>query len=170
MTSTGTTITIDDGEVTRALDLVLAAGRDTAPIMKILAQVLVRQTKDRIKDGKTPQGTPFAPLNPLYRKTKKGPGILRGATGHLRNLIAASNDATQARASTALPYARIHQFGGTIRPKNAPALIFSMGGEDFAVQSVTIPARPYMGISPGNRAEIVDTIADWLDSVIDRGG
>lgn len=56
-------------------------------------------------------------------------------------------------------YARIHEFGGVIRPKRAAALRFSVGGGDtragvsrgdgsgnfVVVQSVTMPKRPYLG-------------------------
>lgn len=40
-------------------------------------------------------------------------------------------------------YARIHEFGGVIEPKNAPFLVFrTADGEWHSVSSVTIPARP----------------------------
>jgi phage gpG-like protein len=42
-------------------------------------------------------------------------------------------------------YARIHELGGTIRPKTAKALRFLLDDGTFAVVSqVTIPARPYL--------------------------
>lgn len=42
-------------------------------------------------------------------------------------------------------YARIHEEGGTIRPKNAKALAVPLPEGGIAlVQSVTIPARPYL--------------------------
>lgn len=42
-------------------------------------------------------------------------------------------------------YARIHELGGTIRPKTAKALAVPLPEGGIAlVQSVTIPARPYL--------------------------
>ncbi|RVI59102.1 phage virion morphogenesis protein [Sinorhizobium medicae] len=46
-----------------------------------------------------------------------------------------------------IAYARIHELGGTIRPKTAKALAIpnpKKAGAVILVQSVTIPARPYL--------------------------
>jgi phage gpG-like protein len=44
-----------------------------------------------------------------------------------------------------IPYARIHEFGGTIYPKNGPYLTFrTPDGEWHKVKSVTIPERSYL--------------------------
>ena len=46
---------------------------------------------------------------------------------------------------TKVIYARIHEFGGTIRAKRAPFLVFKLADGTFRrVKSVTIPARPYL--------------------------
>ncbi|WP_414664896.1 phage virion morphogenesis protein [Horticoccus sp. 23ND18S-11] len=39
--------------------------------------------------------------------------------------------------------AAIHQLGGIIRPKNAPALAFRIGGHLVTAKKVTMPARPF---------------------------
>ena len=44
-------------------------------------------------------------------------------------------------------YAAVHQFGATITPKSGQYLTFWMGGRLVKARSVTIPARPYLGIS-----------------------
>ena len=46
------------------------------------------------------------------------------------------------------PYARIHQLGGVIRPKNAKALMVPCGNRVLRLKSVTIPARPYLIVPP----------------------
>lgn len=45
---------------------------------------------------------------------------------------------------TNLEYSAIHEFGGTIRPKNAQFLHFFVGGTEVFTKEVEIPARPYM--------------------------
>lgn len=45
---------------------------------------------------------------------------------------------------SSLPYARIHQLGGVIRPKTKKALCVPMGGRFLMLKKVTIPARPYL--------------------------
>ena len=41
-------------------------------------------------------------------------------------------------------YALIHELGGKIVPKKAPALRFQVGGQWVTTQEVNIPARPYL--------------------------
>jgi len=41
-------------------------------------------------------------------------------------------------------YALIHELGGRIVPRNAPALMFEVDGQFVRTQQVTIPARPYL--------------------------
>ena len=41
-------------------------------------------------------------------------------------------------------YALIHELGGKIVPVRAKALMFRVAGKFVSVQSVTIPARPYL--------------------------
>jgi phage gpG-like protein len=43
-----------------------------------------------------------------------------------------------------LKYAAIHEYGGTIYPKNKKALRFNAGGKFFTVKKVTIPERSYL--------------------------
>lgn len=61
-------------------------------------------------------------------------------------------------------YARIHQLGGTVRPQKGKFLKFrGLDGEDVFAKEVTIPARPYLGISDDDREEIVATMTDFLE-------
>jgi phage gpG-like protein len=48
-------------------------------------------------------------------------------------------------------YAAIHQWGGEIVPKTAPALYVPGYGK---LKKVTIPARPYLGVSGQDAADI----------------
>jgi len=57
-------------------------------------------------------------------------------------------DGVEVGASGGLPYARIHQLGGVIRPKKAKALAVPCGARILRLQKVTIPARPYLLIPP----------------------
>lgn len=43
-----------------------------------------------------------------------------------------------------VPYARIHELGGIIRPKRAKALVFKIGNRWIRTQKVTMPKRPYL--------------------------
>lgn len=63
-------------------------------------------------------------------------------------------------------YALIHELGGTIRPKHGKVLVFEVDGETVAVQSVTMPARPYL--RPAADAEY-PKLADRIRREYERG-
>lgn len=50
----------------------------------------------------------------------------------------------EAEVGPGMIYAAIHEFGGTIRPVRARALVFEVGGRTVVTQQVTMPKRPYM--------------------------
>ena len=83
--------------------------------------------------------------------------------GHLSGSISARHGPDFAEWGVNRIYAAIHQFGGTIRPKNSKALRFALAGGGFAtVKSVTMPARPFLGLSDDDKADIADLIARRL--------
>ncbi len=159
----GTVLKVELGQSDDALARMLAAASDLRPALKNIGEALRQSTLDRIEREVSPDGTAFAPLNPLYAETKKGPGKLRGESRTLSEIVwqLAGDEAVE--VGTNAIYGAIHQFGGVIQAKNAPALIFSMGGEHFAVKSVTIPARPYLGLSKEDEEEILAIVADHFE-------
>jgi len=162
---TGVTIRVDDEAVLAALGGLAEATADLAPVLEGIGEVLQRSTKDRIEQEVDPAGNPWVRLNPIYAKTKKGPGILRESK-QLWGTIVYEVAGDEVTVGTNRPHARVHQFGATIVPKTAAALVFQMGGETFHLKSVRIPARPFLGISATDRERILDTIADALDAAV----
>ena len=68
-----------------------------------------------------------------------------------------------------LEYSAIHEFGGTITAKNAPALMFRTSDGRFAtVDSVYIPARPYFrpGIENG-KALLIAIVSEAIATIIE---
>lgn len=69
-------------------------------------------------------------------------------TGALRNSIAYETKQTgtgaEAEIGPSVIYARIQEYGGTIRPVHAQALHWVMDGQDYFAKQVTLPARPYL--------------------------
>jgi len=88
------------------------------------------------------------------------------ASGALHDSIDYKSGLGQVTVGSPLIYAAIHHFGGIIKPKNAKALAFSSGGKQYFAKSVTIPARPYLGISPDNAREIEDVVGDFMQEVL----
>jgi phage gpG-like protein len=90
--------------------------------------------------------------------------------GRLRASIAATPVTdNEVWIGTNVIYAAIHEFGGVIRAKNAPALFFfwEEKGVFVRTQQVTIPARPYLRPALlDNKAEILNAISLELGQAI----
>lgn len=119
-----------------------------ALMLEAMGATVESQTRRRITSEKT------APDGAAWKPNRSGTSILL-RSGHLLASIHYRTGGSEVRVGSGIVYAAIHQLGGTIRPVNAPKLVFqgSSGGLVFANQ-VTIPARPYLGVSADNRVEL----------------
>lgn len=98
------------------------------------------------------------------RSVTRGNKILQ-VTGDLRKSFRMRVTRSNVEVGSTLPYARIHHFGGKIRPKRAKMLRFYVGKTPVFRAEVTIPARPYMMIPPADQEQIVRVFEHHL-----RGG
>ena len=171
MTGARILVEMDDKEIQRAVFRLSAMGQNMLPVARAIGVGLVRNTQDRFDAGRAPDGRAWTPLKPFTLAMKRGPGILResGMRGGLQASIAFRADAGAGGATVTVGtnkvYGAIHQFGGTIRPKNPKGLLFfrTPGGRVWAAaRSVTIPARPYLGISFEDRRMIGEAVQDIL--------
>lgn len=162
----GKSITVDDADTLAALQRLYEAAGNLLPVFKNIGEYETQVTKNRFITETDPDGVPWQDLNDLYATTKKGPGKLRGETRRLSQIIyQAANDNVEIGSDVI--YARIHNEGGVIRPKNASALVFSIGGQTFKVKSVTIPRRRFLGFSDADQVEIQAIIQDHFQDAID---
>ncbi|MEA3533717.1 phage virion morphogenesis protein [Rhizobium sp. CC-YZS058] len=153
------TLTFNDTSVEQLLARLLEAAGDVKPALKNIGEYEAKVTRRRFVDQVDPDGHRWKPLNPLYAKTKKGPGILRGETRDLSSIVwQLAKDSVSIGSNVV--YARIHNEGGVITPKTASALVFSMGGQTFRVKSVTIPRRQFLGFNDASIAAILDIVQD----------
>ncbi len=161
---TGATVayTLDSGAYTAAvaqLGGVLKSG-----LLKAVGVALVEETQQRFDAGVDVWGTRWAPLLPAYAAIKRGPGILRASLMLQRSITFAVSGNTVSVGSNRV-YAAVHQFGATIRPVRAKALAFRLGGVGakgrggfVRAQSVTIPARPYLGFGPKDERAVLEVL------------
>jgi phage gpG-like protein len=150
---------------------------NTAPLMADMAGIMHKSSMRNFEEQGRPKWKDLASSTKLsqamggqWKAARAGgsvqlrkPGMILSATGLLKNSIQMSSSGTQAVVGTNLVYAAIHQFGGrtkphVIRPKYKRALAF--GG--IVVRSVnhpgsSIPARPFLRLTPGDLREIVLT-------------
>ncbi|MGX5775550.1 phage virion morphogenesis protein [Methylorubrum zatmanii] len=151
----GVSITVEARDVAEARRLLDAyVSFDAGPLMEEIAALGESQTRRRISEEKTaPDGTPWAP-------NRAGTPILTETGQHLLASVAFHSSAEEAVWGAAWEHAHVHQEGVVITAKSAPYLTFFAGGKFISKKSVTIPARPFVGLSEDNRAEIEDLVTD----------
>lgn len=134
---------------------------DGAELMSIVGALGESQTRRRIAEEKTtPDGSAWPP-------NLKGTSILVETGQHLLYSIAHRSDESSAEWGSGWEHAHVHQDGMTIKPRNArllavPASAFGAGAGIRFAKEVTIPARPFVGLSSDNRDEIVDVVTDYF--------
>lgn len=112
-------------------------------LLATLGGELESQTKHRLSDEtKTgPDGAKWDDWSERYAKTRhEGHSLLQGE-GHLHDSLQFAVRAAEVELGSNLIYAATHQFG---RPDDG------------------IPARPYLGISDGNRRDLEELVALWF--------
>lgn len=133
---------------------------DKAGIMNAIAEGIRTSTIERFRNQESPEGKKW---KPSIRAVETGGNTLIQSTA-LRTSIRAESDSAGAAVGTNLVYAATHQFGAerTIRAKNGKYLRFKVGGKWVSVPSVSvsIPARPFLGISKEDEEEIREILED----------
>ena len=155
-------VTFDGKAATARLRGLLAGIENPAPLLAQLGEYTLRTTRARFKSQTAPDGTAWAALQPWYKKEKsQNKNRVLTLRGYLRGqLVSQVVGGKSVEVGSNLIYAAVHQFGGTIRPQNAKLLAF----RGHVAKSVTIPARPYLGLSDADRNELVERTLDWLGS------
>jgi phage virion morphogenesis protein len=175
MTGARITVEIHDAPIRGYLNQLRFALSRPEELTEPIGVRLRDNTQDRFASERAPDGTPWQRLNPLYDEIKRGPGILRGpnwSRSGLNNSITHEARGCEVVVGSNKVYAAIHQFGGTIRPKKPGGLLMlrTAGGAIWgAAKDVTIPARPFLGLSEDDRRDVLDIIADWHDRAAQGG-
>ena len=145
------TATFDDAHFQRGLAGLRTLMRDTTPMTRVIGVGLVASTESRLGGTTAPDGSQWHALSPAYAALKTQPGMLkeRGTQGGLLSSI------------TSLA-GHNHVVVG--------ASVFRLGPGRGIVRahSVTIPARPYPGISREDEAMIVRVVDGfWTRALAD---
>lgn len=156
------------------------------PFFMSVGERLLGSTKDRFKTATAPDGTPWTPLKPATIRARERRKLTPIAILRARGLLAgsinyvATND--EVRIGSPVASAAIHQLGGTIEKPARPAKIYRKRNPDGSVgrrfvrksesdhvtdvtipaHTITIPARPFLGISTADEQGILEDAVDWL--------
>lgn len=129
---------------------------EPAELMTAVGAMGESQTRRRIESEKT------SPEGEAWKPNWHGGSILLQSGDHLLGSVANTASADQAEWGAGWEYAHVHQYGATIKAKDAPFLKFMLGESFVKTKEVTIPARPFVGLSSDNAAEIVDLVTDFF--------
>lgn len=132
---------------------------NTQALMESIGDALVSGTLKRFDAEEDPQGRKWEPSG---RAAEEGGQTLTNI-GRLRDSIDRVATPDKVMVGSNLAYARIHQEGGAITPKTAKKLVFTgRGGKKVAVDKVTIPARPYLGVSEDDMDDVKAAMTNFL--------
>lgn len=133
----------------------------------------IRDAEDAYREGLVAAGAFFQGQVMRTLRTQrsisppgKPPGVRTGtlARSIFTDITRLGDERPSVRVGSNLVYARIHEFGGVIRPKKAKLLAFTVGKGSSAkkifTRKVTMPARPYLRPTfRRNRNKIVEVFA-----------
>lgn len=164
------------GSVDETVRKIAARLGDKAGLLKNLGEAELQVVQARFDSKTAPDGSAWAPNHPLTLMLATG-GAMMKRSGGLVNSINYTVAGDKLTMGPNKIYDAVHQFGATItghlRIPVPAGTMMSPGGDAPArrtnaegaifLASVTIPARPYMGIGEKDIEAIAETIEDWLD-------
>tara|TARA_R110002094_G_scaffold160396_8_gene145802 strand:- start:230 stop:757 length:528 start_codon:yes stop_codon:yes gene_type:complete len=163
------TVELKDEEVSAALNRVAEHLTDMSLLMNEIGEQLEYETEQRFDQGVAPDGSAWAAKS----QTTIDAYSARGQRVDFRPLHGPNTDGTPLRKSFFRDYgpdfveigtnkiqAAVMQFGAA---KGA----FGKAANGTSVPWGNIPARPFLGISDTDRANIVETVEEWLQNAAD---
>lgn len=152
-----------EGVFEAAIGRIIAGFDNTEPLAEIFGEYLESSTIERFDREVAPDGTPW---EQSIRAKEEGGQTLTDSS-QLRSSIHAEPANGSVRWGSNKIYARIQNDGGTIRAKGGGKLKFNLpGGLGFrSVDSVTLPARTYLGINAEDEIELVTLAEEYAASL-----
>lgn len=153
----GVRIEIDVADLERVNALVTGlADFDASELVEQIVITGEVQTRKRIESGGPgPDGEAWPP-------NQTGTPVLMRTGGHLKGQIASVASGNSGEWGCAWPLSHVHQYGAVITPKNSAFLSFMLGSKRVFAKSVTIPPRPFVGVSGADAVEIKGLVTDFL--------
>lgn len=145
----GVRIIVDDDAIMERIRAMVARCEDLGLAMLEIGEVMLISTKERFATETDPSGRPWADNTEVTLARKSNPKILTesGILGDtIRYQVASGGESVS--VGTGQPYGAMMQFGGT--------------RDDWPHLWGEIPARPFLGISTDDRAQILEILSDYL--------
>lgn len=148
---------IGDKQIGKALDK-LVNNQERTALMSALGAYGLASTQQRFITETDPDGKKWK--KSLRAETQ---GHTLRDRGHLYASFNWAATTHSAEWGTPFPWAGIHQFGGTIKPKEKGALSFRLfNGQFVMVKQVKMPKRAMLGINEQDNTAIGNIVTKWM--------
>lgn len=143
------TVAIEDGGITKAILTRLQRLRNLDPALEEIGAANLAETEQRFEKQRDPEGKTWPGYSPntTFAKGRTRPRMLRDRGDLYDSLTYQVLSGRSVGVGTNKRYARIHQ----------------LGGKAGRGRKVTIPARPYLGLSNEGAEEILQIVTDHLE-------
>ena len=146
--------------VSRQLRRLAAAGANTTDLHRRIGEFVLRSTRDRFERAQAPDGTPWKPLAASTVR-RKGHSRIGFQDGHLFGTLNYRAASHEVLVGSPRIYAGTFHFG-------AARGAFGATRTGSPIPWGDIPARPILGVSSGDRAEIEAITRDWIADLLRR--
>lgn len=186
MTGVSVTVEIDDKRIRASLRSMMERMENPLGFYEEVGQELLDIMDRNFETESDPDGIPWKKLLPstVWQKRRRGSGGgILSDQGHLKGSINIRPTSEQVSIGSPMEYAAIHQLGGTIKKPARKAVLFlkrnARTGEighrfverkksnvvqdvTIPAHTITIPARPYIGIGANDVDSIIKIANTWL--------
>lgn len=142
----GASFKLDWGGLDRIVGSTTAKAGQSQAAMAEIGEMLTSSTVERFDTSTAPDGTAW----PVSQRAEREGGKTLVDTGRLRGSIGYEASPSQVSVGSNLVYSRIHQ----------------LGGQTGRGHAVTLPARPYIGISEDDIKEARAILRDHLVGIL----
>lgn len=151
-----------EARVIAVLNAIALSGAERSQLFDEIGFNLVENAQLRFIDGVSPDGEAW--VQSIRAKQQGGQTLID--KGQLRSSLTHVIHEDGVEYGTNLPYAAPNHYGATIKAVNAPFLAFKIGSKFVKKKSVTLPARPFVGISQEDELMVVDVFNNFLSRVV----
>ena len=160
-------ITLNDNQAIQKLTGIASQLQHPRKLYGLLGETLKKIHADRFKAEVAPDGKKWQPLSPITREIKGNDQILKQG-GYLSQKTAYNYDDNRLEFGSDAKYAKLHQFGGVIRPKKGKRLKFGKGSNAVYAKQSKIPARPWLGVNAQDEQKLLKKATALLQRQINQ--
>ena len=164
-------ITLNDNQAIQKLTGIASQLQHPRKLYGLLGETLKKIHAARFEAEVEPTGKRWQALSPrtkaLKAKRGKSTKILR-QDGYLADRTAYNYDDKGVEFGSDAKYARLHQFGGVIRPKKGKRLKFGKGSNTVYAKQSKIPARPWLGVNAQDEQKLLKKATALLQRQINQ--